>query len=293
MARLSLGCLLVLLALPRPTAAQPLRVEAVRLPAGTRPSSVDTTREEAAFVQLGIRARGGGLPAAERDGLETTMRRAYERLHDSLGAQPSVWRASVLRDQRAASFDALDVGPRDADAGLVFLHGHGGNFAWQCLLVARAAAEAGARTLCPSVGRRGRWWRGEGPDIVEAAVETLRSGGVSRIVLAGLSNGGVGASRLAARVRPAGLILIGGVASGTRTARPALLIHGRADRMVGAGAPRAFVRRSPQAELRWLPGGHFAAAAHEPRVRRWIARWLRGLRADGRGSPGPGPHEAR
>lgn len=257
-----------------------LELEARRLP-GDRPARLaHHTGGESGAAQLGARADFIPLPARAR--LPEALREAYRELHRSVGFSPSVWRASVEAPQRPDGFDALLVTPaRPSDLGVVFLHGYGGNLALACIDVARAAAEVGGRTSCPSVGPEGAWWTPLGRRIARAAIDDLRARGARRIVLAGLSNGAVGVSRVAPRLSShlAGVVLISGAGRGTRTTLPALVIQGRQDRMTPMRLATGFAHRSPHAELVLMDEDHFALLHRSAEVRRRITTWLRALPA--------------
>ncbi|MFK7989721.1 MAG: alpha/beta hydrolase [Sandaracinaceae bacterium] len=266
-----------------PAYAQPapqsgLRVEARRLP-GDRPARMPHhTGAESAAAQLAARADFIPLPARAR--LPEALRRAYRELHASVGFSSSVWRASVEAPQRPDGFETLLVTPeRPSDLGVVFLHGYGGNLALTCIGIARAAAEVGGRTSCPSVGPEGAWWTALGRRVVRASIEDLTARGATRIVLAGLSNGAVGVSRVAPRLssRLVGVVLLSGAGRGTRTTLPALVVQGRQDRMTPMRLATGFAHRSPRAELVLLDEDHFALLHRSADVRRRITAWLRAL----------------
>jgi pimeloyl-ACP methyl ester carboxylesterase len=98
------------------------------------------------------------------------------------------------------------------------------------------------------------------------------------VFLAGLSNGGRGASVLAPRFRRevAGAILISGLSRRAGPpGMPLLLVHGRADPGVPAGVARRYLRRAgPHATHAVIAGDHFVLLTREGRVRQIIARWL-------------------
>jgi pimeloyl-ACP methyl ester carboxylesterase len=173
-----------------------------------------------------------------------------------------------------------------ARVAVVFLHGSGGNFAMPCWVFARAVEPVGAATLCPSVGPDGIWSTGRGEATVRASIAYLHARGVERIYLAGLSNGGIGASLLAPRLARelAGLVLIAGVSSrGGTGGLPTLVVHGRADTMARPGPARALVARAgSRATYAEFPGGHFVLIEHPDAVRDTITRWIAGREAEPR-----------
>jgi pimeloyl-ACP methyl ester carboxylesterase len=83
----------------------------------------------------------------------------------------------------------------------VFLHGFGGSFALPCWQLAKAALPMGYVTRCPATGPEGDWWEASGEAIVRDLIDELRREGYRKIVLVGLSNGAVGAARLAPKFR--------------------------------------------------------------------------------------------
>ena len=259
----------------------PSRWSALRLsganPSGAPRPASDTVEEEA-LVERAYALRAPGLSAHERAGLRETLAEGYAELRaDYPEPLPSVFAASFLSSHEAeGGFDALVAEPPGpARVGVVFLHGFGGNTTLSCDLVARAAAEAGAITVCPTVGGGGRWASARGLAIVRVAIAHLRGRGVTRVALAGLSNGANGVSAHARALTPelSGLVLLSGAARG-RTRLPAFVAHGSADRMIDDGGSRAFARRSPHATWVPLSGNHFAALAERatlrPRLRDWV-----------------------
>jgi pimeloyl-ACP methyl ester carboxylesterase len=197
--------------------------------------------------------------------LSSAMRAGYARMRAEEGDAPSPVLATYLGMQSAADFDLLVVepprtggdSPRDA---VLFLHGFAGNFALPCWQMARAVAPLGVMTACPSTRWIGDWWSADGEATVRRTIATLHARGVSRIVLAGLSNGGYGASRLAPRMRGSfvGLVLISGAAPEPPAAGiPTLLVHGRHDSMAGFEQAASYASRTG-AKLVALDAGHFS-----------------------------------
>mgnify|MGYP001559030104 CR=1 FL=1 len=257
-----------------PAFAQPLRV--VSLPDG-EPRAVDTdSAAEAAFVALSMPAMLARVPAEERAGLPERIAGAYARHHARSGPQPSIWAESVVGAPLV-----LRAGPEHAERAVIFLHGLGGSFTWPCGLVAEASARVGAMTFCPSLDADAHWARAPGRAVVRDTIALARRAGATRIVLAGLSSGGVGASRLAMRLGDGieGLILLSGVDGALRASQRVLLVHGDRDRMVQAESARRFARRSTAADLRMLEGGHFVLAERSDAIVELIATWLTRLGA--------------
>jgi pimeloyl-ACP methyl ester carboxylesterase len=187
--------------------------------------------------------------------------------------------ATLLGLQRAEAFDAIVVAPHGPPSGLgvVFLHGFAGNFALQCLEVARVARAHGALTICPSTRFEGDWWRGDGESITRASIAHLRARGAREIVLVGLSNGGIGASRLAPRFGSEidGLVLLSGLSPRAPTPHvPTLVVQGDRDAMVPTRAVRAWARGRARVRYVELSGTHLVLLEERERVAEALGRAL-------------------
>jgi hypothetical protein len=208
--------------------------------------------------------------------LPTAMRDAYDQMAREEGDLPSPFAATYLGLQRPGASDAIEL-MRDGDAAVVFLHGSAGNFTMSCWLFARAAAKAGVSTTCPSTTWVGDWWSHSGEKIVRDSIASLRARGKTRIYLAGLSNGGIGASRLAPRLtdeKLAGLILVSGAApDASASGMPTLVVQGRGDTQVSAAVVRAYATRA-NAKYVELDAGHFALLVEREKSQRAITEWL-------------------
>ena len=220
--------------------------------------------------------------ARESLDLVPAMARSYRSMRSAEGSTPSPFVRTYLGRQRPEAFDTVVVEPasgRAASTAVVFLHGYTGNFTLPCWLVAQAARAIDAITVCPSVGWEGHWWNEDGERTLAATLAYLRQRDVQRVYLAGLSNGAIGATRLAARVHPplAGLILISGASAGLPLPDvPSLIVHGREDERIGVAGARAYARRlGTRATYVEVDGTHFALAARAEEVREAIAAWLR------------------
>lgn len=213
--------------------------------------------------------------------LPNAMRDAYDQMAREEGDLPSPFAATYLGLQRPGASDAIEF-MRDGDAAVVFLHGSAGNFTMSCWLFARAAAKAGVSTTCPSTTWVGDWWSHSGEKIVRDSIASLRARGKKRIYLAGLSNGGIGASRLAPRLadeKLAGLVLVSGAApDASASGLPTLVVQGRVDAQVSAAVCRAYATRS-NAKYVELDAGHFALLVERDKAQRAITDWLQ--RTDG------------
>jgi pimeloyl-ACP methyl ester carboxylesterase len=133
-------------------------------------------------------------------------------------------------------------------------------------------------TVCPSVSWRGDWWTDQGEATVERMLEYLRQAGIERIYLAGLSNGALGASRLAPRLnaRLAGLILISGAdPDAAATSLPVLIIEGTQDERMPVELTQRYASKvGTNATLHLFDGDHFLLAKRPDEVRQVITDWL-------------------
>ncbi|MGE0784475.1 MAG: alpha/beta fold hydrolase [Sandaracinaceae bacterium] len=239
--------------------AQPMQT--IDLDTGEAVRTGASSADEAELVRIAIPELRARLPASERDGLGARIDAAYARMEARMGPQPSIWSATV-RGGPIAHYARSE--PSRGELGVVFLHGTDGAFVWPCAMIAEAARSLGGSTVCPSMGLEARWTSAEGRARVRSAIAFLRAHGARTVILAGLSTGGAGASRLVGSLRRelSGLVLLSGVARSARTRVPALVIHGSDDTMIPLAGARRFVDRSAGAELVVLDGGHFAIADH-------------------------------
>ena len=217
------------------------------------------------------------LKGAERDGLVRAMHDAYVEMHQEQAVVASPVLDTLLERQSAAAFDAVIIEPKEAPrAGLIFLHGYAGNFTLECWLVAKAAQSIGAVTVCPSVGFSGHWLNHDGEETLRDTIEYLHARGIQKLFLAGLSNGGLGASGLAPRFAKelSGLIVISGSPStGDGGGLPILIVQGEHDPNASAVTARGFAART-HATYQGYEGGHFVLMMRRLEVRKAIARWL-------------------
>jgi pimeloyl-ACP methyl ester carboxylesterase len=258
-------------------------MELVTLPGGRPPRLLTRLIAEQDAVLFAARPATaiGLVTRREARGLIPFFERAYDAMRATVGETPSPFVTTYLGRQSPSAFDALIVRPAGNPArgsAVIFLHGFSGNFAYQCWLVGRAAARAGLVTICPSTSWQGAWWQPEGQAIRAVTMEYLRREGYGPVYLAGLSNGGIGISRLMAELEAdiAGLIFISGVMPSAITAdRPILLIHGREDeRMPVSLAREAAAAAGESATLVELTGNHFVLAKESAAVSEAIAAWL-------------------
>jgi len=178
------------------------------------------------------------------------------RLYRPMEADPA-YRA--LGSAMNYAYDDIDSGhfyeyvppraPGEELPALLFLHGSAGNFKTYFYLFRRFADQERFILLCPSFGF-GNWYEPGGVEAIERVrVHAVNELGAdpSRVFLAGLSNGGTGASRAAAKSPSAfaGLIFLSAVmerevlgghafAAGWR-GRRVLVVHGAADDRIPEG----------------------------------------------------------
>jgi hypothetical protein len=219
------------------------------------------------------------LPAAERAALVPAMHNAYVAMRASEGITPSPVLDTLLLRQGRGAFDALVVEPhgRAPAAAVVFLHGYAGSFTLECWMVAEAARAIDAVTVCPSTGFDGQWWSADAEATLRATLAYVESRHLPRVYLAGLSNGGIGASLLGPRLARslAGLILIAGVSGdGSTGGLPTLVVQGEGDTMMSASTARAFAARTGATYV-GFEGGHFVMMVRRTEVRDAIGEWLR------------------
>ena len=164
------------------------------------------------------------------------------------------------------------------DSALIFLHGFGGNFTLQCWLVGQAARELGILTVCPSTRFDGYWWGENGERTLESTLDYLDARGVQHVFLAGLSNGGIGASRLAPNVmgKIDGLILISGADPGAdQVGLPVLVIHAVGDQRIPVASARRYAEHAGElGTYLEYKGDHFLLAKRADEVIPEIQTWL-------------------
>jgi hypothetical protein len=288
-----LGVLLLVVSGPARACSRPPPARAIaatddggqpRAPTGPAPTPAATTPwllEERDLVLLAAQMLPGTrwLEPGEARGLREGLAAGYDAVLADPGAlQPAAatWRGR----QEPGLVDAIAVRSDGAspEIGLIFLHGFGGNFAWPCWAMARAARQHAALTLCPSLGTQGDWWSERGLEVAQRTVDALRARGIRRYVLAGLSNGAHGAAAIASALqpRPAGVVLISGLPHGAVPAGlPVLLVQGSADRRVSTARARRLA--GAQGEL-WtyveLQGDHFVWLRQRAPVEAVIRSWL-------------------
>ncbi|MEZ4248904.1 MAG: alpha/beta hydrolase [Polyangiales bacterium] len=185
----------------------------------------------------------------DEPGMLDALRRGYDRLRDHEGWVPSPALSTLVHDPTPDDFTTLEIpGPRD-DAAVVFLHGSMGSVTVACWQVSRAASTRGLTTVCPSTDLSGRWDRAGGRAILDVTLRRLSERGVRRVVIVGLSAGGIGLSRLAPRLRLPPEMSLAGIVQLSGTAAPAhprrvrtLVLQGGRDTMTPPGPARRHAR---------------------------------------------------
>jgi len=223
----------------------------------------------------------GWIEAEEAEGAAEAFERIYDEMEQAYGSYPSPFAATWLGMQAADAFDLIVIEPpADAprtDRGVLFLHGFAGNFAFECHLAARAAGGLGMVTYCPSTGPAGAWWRGRGPAIARRTLALMRQAGIRRVSLAGLSNGGVGASLLARSLRAelTDLVLLFGLSpeASPVPGLATLLIQARQDARMPARLARRYAAGKAGVRLVEIDGDHFAMAKRADEVRDVLFTW--------------------
>ncbi|RYD17183.1 MAG: hypothetical protein EOP88_27935, partial [Verrucomicrobiaceae bacterium] len=177
---------------------------------------------------------------------------------------------------------------------LVFLHGSGGNFKAYTWLLSRVADECGMVLISPSYGM-GNWDSQGGVRAVEAALDDAGKDipiDMNRIHLAGLSNGGLGVSRVAASdqgKRFRSLTFLSGVCDAAAIAtdafkkqwsgKPVLIITGTDDDRVPLNHVSSYASSMRDSgagvEMSTYDGAdHFLFFSHRDRCLEELSRWF-------------------
>lgn len=258
-------------------------VRLVTLPAGSGARLVDRLVDERDGALLGAQLMSWTRSLPENDAriAVTVLRAGYDRMTRAEGPLPTPAIATYLGLQTPQSFDALVMSPTGADAhvGVVFLHGLGGSFDLEAWQFAAGPRRAGATVVCPSIGPAGDWWSPRGERVLRETLAWMRARGFRRPILAGLSNGGVGACVLAPRLVDSlgAIVLVSGAARGVTPppGLPVLAVHGRSDRMASIADARAYVRAAgAQGAMIELDAGHLALLVEHERIERELERWV-------------------
>jgi pimeloyl-ACP methyl ester carboxylesterase len=254
----------------------------MRTPASTGSRLINRAVDEADLAVSGARLLGLTSFAKDPDVgvLPREMALAYARMRGEQGDSPSPVIATYLGLESPAAYDVIEIGDVEhASATLVFLHGFAGSFSLPCWEVSRAAARVGMATVCPATRWVGDWWAADGTATLRDVVTNLHARGQRHLVLAGLSNGGIGGSLFVARFPDVfdGFIAISGASPEARPPGiPVLCIQGRKDRNIPASIVEAYARHSGGRYVE-LEAGHFALLVEEERAVTAMADWLRTL----------------
>lgn len=190
---------------------------------------------------------------------------------------------TYLFQQHPGAFDVVIAEPpagTTPERGIIFLHGFGGNFTLQCWLMTPVGAEIEAITICPSTDPIGAWWSTKGQSILRETIAYLHQRGIEQIYLAGLSNGAIGASRLAEKFKDdiCGLILISGADPDAAIVDglPVLLLHGKDDERIPASRMERYASvAGPNAAYYPFEGDHFLLLKQADQVQQVMIDWLR------------------
>jgi pimeloyl-ACP methyl ester carboxylesterase len=203
--------------------------------------------------------------------------RVYRQMQREVGPVPTPAVPTYLGLESPSAFDTVVFRPeRTPRFAVVFLHGYAGNFSVFCWIVARGVLPLGGVTVCPSVGPQGYWWQPSGATTLERTLTRLGQLGFRRVILAGLSNGGIGASRLALRVRESlsGLMLVSGCdPDAPSVGLPTLVLQGARDTRIPAAVGRACAEHNA-AEYVELDSGHFMLVDRDEDTAQAIRSWL-------------------
>ncbi|WP_236516317.1 alpha/beta fold hydrolase [Sandaracinus amylolyticus] len=251
-------------------------LDAIVLPSGERPSPLSRLFSERDVSLVGVRLMRvtRGVSGRELEAFDVAS--VYDAIEASDGTVTSTpFVSTVLGEQRASRFDAFVH--EESARWVVFLHGYGGSFASYCWVVAHAAERAGWSTVCPATSFSEHWESGHGPAIARRTLDFVRARGGDTIVLAGLSNGGVGASRLARELEIDGLVLISGLDDHTMPiAIPTLVWHGTHDERFPIDLSRAWAERAG-AQMIEVDGDHFALIEQREDFSGALETFLRGI----------------
>ncbi len=254
----------------------------ITLPGPSSPRLLTRIFDEQDIVLFGAKVAPsvGFVSPLEYKNLLPELSQTYQEMRTQRVTPLSPSLMTYLGQQHQDGFDALISEPASGKSaiGILFLHGFGGNFTLQCWLIAEAGSRVGAFTLCPSTDPSGQWWNEKGTAILQESLTHLHQRGVKQIYLAGLSNGGIGASRLADRFKSdlAGLILISGADPSAKiTGLPILVLHGQNDERIPASVAEEYFNASiPHSTYRLFEGDHFVLLKEAEQVQSAITDWL-------------------
>ena len=260
------------------------RMNLMTLPGQSSPRLLNRILNEQDVVLFGAQIAPylGAVSSLEKKSLDIKFSQAFHEMNIQGVTPLSPFLTTYLDQQHPNEFDIVIAEPGSGappKTGIIFLHGFGGNFTLQCWLIATAGDHFEAITVCPSTDPSGSWWNSRGESILQETLSYLRQRGVERIYLAGLSNGGIGASRLADHFKQdiAGLILISGAdPAATITEMPVLVLHGRYDERIPISVMEQYVSAAgPSATYHLFEGDHFLLLKQADQVQEVMIDWLR------------------
>jgi predicted esterase len=164
---------------------------------------------EAARFGLYLSRLTGTMVGREADRFDALLDSEYARL-------PEAWRGlpNALLLQQGQRLQWVPPGATKLPC-IVFLHGFGGEVT--LYLNAMVSSELGQKYIivAPVLDNAGGWWSDRGIALVRHTLETLPEQADGRVVLVGLSNGSIGATRMLfeprIRSRISGAMLISGI----------------------------------------------------------------------------------
>ncbi len=258
------------------------RTNLMTLPGATGARLLTRLLDEQDIVLFGAKVAPylGLVSTQEENSLNISFSQTFEEMKMERVTPLSPFVTTYLNQQKPGRFDAVVSEPVSGSpptTGVIYLHGFGGSFTVQCWLIASAADSIDAITVCPSTGPVGAWWSRSGEAIVQETIAYLHERGVERIYLVGLSNGAIGASRLADQLKQEvlGLILISGAdPAATMTELPVLLLHGKDDERIPAAVMERYASAAPKATYHVFEGDHFLLLKQSDQVQEVIINWL-------------------
>lgn len=256
----------------------------ITLPGPSGPRLLNRILNEQDVVLFGAQVAPylGAISPAEETSLDSRFSQTFNEMKIADVTPLSPFLTTYLNQQHPTAFDALVAEPDSGtppESGIIFLHGFGGNFTLQCWLIAQAGYSIDAVTVCPSTSPDGAWWNSDGQTILKETITYLHQRGVKRIYLAGLSNGGIGATRLADPFKKdlVGLILISGAdPTATITEMPVLVLHGKSDERIPVSMMEQYASAAGMnATYHLFEGDHFLLLKQADQVQKVMIDWLR------------------
>ena len=260
------------------------RMNLITLPGSSGPRLLNRILNEQDVVLFGAQITPylGAISSSEKQSLDVKFSQAFHEMNVQGVTPLSPFLTTYLNQQNPTNFDIVIAEPDSGTPpkiGIIFLHGFGGNFTVQCWLIATAGDYINAVTVCPSTDPGGSWWNSKGQSILQETLIYLQQRGVERIYLAGLSNGAIGASRLADQLKNElkGLILISGAdPNAAITELPVLVLHGKYDERIPVSIMEGYASAAgPNATYHLLEGDHFLLLKQVDQVQKVIIDWLR------------------